>query len=247
MNEFYIDINCDVGEGVGNEALLLPLISSCNIACGGHAGNQESMFKIARMAHENGVKVGAHPSYPDRINFGRVSLDISEKELIASIRGQLASFARVLKNEKIELHHIKPHGALYNDVAKNKGLAQVLLSAIEEFKKLAILYVPYKSVIEQEAHEKGFKLKREAFADRSYNDDLSLVPRKLPGSVIHEPEKVLQHLLDMVRSNKVTTLKGEKIEILADTYCIHGDTPFALEILDYLTQELPKAGIRIKK
>ncbi len=247
MDELYIDINCDVGEGVGNEAFLLPLISSCNIACGGHAGDQESMTEVARLAHKNGVKVGAHPSYPDRINFGRVSVDISEKELIASIRNQMNDFVNILKKEEVTLHHIKPHGALYNDIARNKDLAKTFLSAINDFKKTVYIYVPHRSAIEEEGLKNGFEIRREAFADRAYNNDLSLVSRKLKGAVIKSPEKVLQHLLGMVLSKKVKTLKGEKIEILADTYCIHSDTPSALKILNYLTQELPKANIRIKK
>lgn len=247
MKQFYIDINCDVGEGIGNEAALMPLISSCNIACGGHAGSFEIMTEVIRMAANFGVKVGAHPSYPDPENFGRLSMEISEGELESSIRSQMQDIIGILKNEETELHHIKAHGALYNDIAKRTDLAKIFLSAVEDFKDAALIYLPNKSAIEAEALHAGFKIQREAFADRAYNSDLSLVPRTLPGAVIQNPEMVLHHLIEMVKTQSVTTLKGEKVGIQAETYCVHGDTPSALEILNYLTQELPKVNIRIKK
>ena len=247
MKQFSIDINCDVGEGIGNEAALMPLISSCNIACGGHAGSFETMTEVMRMAANLGVKVGAHPSYPDPENFGRMSMEISEAALKSSIRSQMQEFTAILKNEVIELHHIKAHGALYNDITKRTALAKIFLSALEDYKDAALIYLPNKSAIEAEALKAGFKIQREAFADRAYNKDLSLVPRTLPGAVIQNPELVLHHLIEMVKMRSVTTLAGEKVRIQAETYCVHGDTPSALEILNYLNQELPKANIRIKK
>jgi len=247
MEAIYIDINCDVGEGIGNEKSLMPLISSCNIACGGHAGDLETISEVTKLAKVHGVKVGAHPSYPDRDNFGRVSVDISQKELITSIRRQMDDFMTVLKRENITLHHIKPHGALYNDISKNPDLAETFLKAIEDFKNTGWIYVPYKSAIEVAALKNGFQIKREAFADRNYNSDLSLVSRQLPGAVLEAPEEVLQHLVNMVTTQNVTTSEGEKAKIIADTFCVHGDTPSALEILNYLSRELPKANIRIAK
>lgn len=247
MEQIYIDINCDVGEGIGNEKSLMPLISSCNIACGGHAGDLETISEVAKLAKKHGVKVGAHPSYPDRDNFGRVTMDISREELITSIRWQMNDFMTVLKRENITLHHIKPHGALYNDIAKNPNLAETFLKAIEDFKSTCLIYVPYKSAIEAIALKNGFQIRREAFADRNYNSDLSLVSRKLPGAVLEAPEEVLQHLVNMVTTQNVTTSEGEKVKLVADTFCVHGDTPSALEILNYLSQELPKENIRIKK
>lgn len=247
MDTLYIDINCDVGEGVGNETELMPLISSCNIACGGHAGNIETMEVVAKLANKNDVKVGAHPSYPDWENFGRVSMNISEFDLKKSIRGQLVDFVSVLKKENIPLNHIKAHGALYNDISKDSYLAKIFLNSVENYKDVALLYVPYGSVIGEEALKKGFQIMYEAFADRNYNENLSLVSRKLPGAVIEDPEKVLKHLLKMVREKCIITLEGSQIHIEAKTYCIHGDTPSAFEILNYLSMELPKANILIKK
>ena len=247
MDNFSIDINCDLGEGLGNDAALIPLISSCNIACGGHAGNIETMSEVSRLAEQYNVRVGAHPSYPDRKNFGRVSMNIPESELIKSIRKQMDDFMAILKKDKIKLHHIKPHGALYNDIAKNTDLAKTFLKAIADFKEEVLVYVPYKSVIEEKAFKDGFKIRHEAFADRNYNSDLSLVSRKIDNAVIQEPRKVLNHLVGMVKDQTLTTLDGHKIQIQADTYCVHGDTPSALKILKYLTQELPKQNIRIEK
>lgn len=247
MDTIYIDINCDVGEGIGNETELMPLISSCNIACGGHAGNLETMAEVARLATENEVKVGAHPSYPDKENFGRVSLNISEFNLINSIRRQIDDFESIIRKENILFNHIKAHGALYNDIARDSDLAKIFLKSIKSYKDIAMIYVPYGSAIEEEALKRGFQVKHEAFADRNYSQNLNLVSRKLPNAVINDPEKVLKHLLQMVRERYVTTIEGLKVYTRAETYCVHGDTHSALQILNYLSLELPKANIQIKK
>lgn len=247
MAKTQIDINCDLGEGVGNEAELLPLISSCNIACGGHAGDEITMREVMELAKFNDVKIGAHPSYPDRANFGRKTLNISTKELQKSIQEQLDIFSMTLREMQLPLHHIKPHGALYNDIAKDVHLAKVFLEAISSYKELCFLYVPFSSVVSQEALKEGFKIKYEAFADRNYNSDLSLVSRKESNALIESPEKVLEHLLNMVTNGTVVSSTKEKITIKAETFCIHGDTPTALEILTYLSAELPKNQVEIKK
>ena len=245
--DIYIDINCDLGEGIGNEKEILPLISSCNIACGGHFGDFETMSETVSLARKYNVKVGAHPSYPDRENFGRTSMDIARPDLIQSVQKQIEDFQNVLNKENMSLHHIKAHGALYNDSAGNKRVADTFLEAIDSYKNDVLLYVPYKSIIADRAIQKGFQIKLEAFADRNYNKDLSLVSRKLPDAVIQNPEKVLQHLIRMVRNEKIKTLDEQVIKIKAETYCVHGDSPMALKILNYLTVELPKNNILIKK
>jgi len=247
MKELTVDINCDVGEGIGNEKELFPYISSCNVACGGHAGDAETMTAIVRLALRHGVKLGAHPSYPDTKNFGRVSIQLPKKKLIRSIRQQLAAFTSVLKAEFATLHHIKPHGALYNDIAGDGDLARTFLEAVDDFRGHTILYVPYGSVIEKEAADQGFQVAKEAFGDRNYNDDLSLVSRALPNALIEMPSKVLQHITSIVRDQKVITITGIPVAVVADTLCIHGDTPTALEILVYLSSELPRQHIHIKK
>ncbi|HET8736984.1 MAG TPA: LamB/YcsF family protein, partial [Pricia sp.] len=177
---FSIDINCDVGEGADNEAQLFPLISSCNIACGGHAGDVDSMERVVRLAKKYQVKVGAHPSYPDRANFGRSAMAISPESLIHSIREQVSTLTAILQKEGIGLHHIKAHGALYHEIAKNTAQAENFLQAASVFGKDILIYAPYASTIGKKAIEHGFSTAREAFADRNYKADLSLVSRKHP-------------------------------------------------------------------
>ncbi|MEM7486389.1 MAG: 5-oxoprolinase subunit PxpA [Bacteroidota bacterium] len=247
MQGWTVDINCDVGEGVGNEKAIFPFISSCNIACGGHAGDLKSMTAIVALAKLHNIKIGAHPSYPDRQSFGRAVMKLSGSELKQSIAEQLKLFNSVLQKEAVQLHHIKAHGALYNQLAKDSVLAQVYLDAISEYKNQVYLYVPFKSIIAEIAKEKGFKLKYEAFGDRNYNNDLSLVSRKLKTALIQEPKRVLEHVLPIVKQKKVITLNGEEIRIKADTICIHGDTPTALEILMYLSTELPFYKVQLQK
>ncbi|QWX82668.1 5-oxoprolinase subunit PxpA [Cellulophaga sp. HaHaR_3_176] len=247
MDRIFIDINSDVGEGVGNEALLLPLLSSCNIACGGHAGDNNSMRDIIQLAKKHTVLIGVHPSYPDKNNFGRLSIDIQHQHLITSIRDQITNFSEICKEEKAILNHIKPHGALYNDIAKDKKLALVFLEAILPHKNEIKLYVPYNSIIEKEALKQSFDIVYEAFLDRNYNDDLSLVARSKLNSLIQTPEKVLQHLLEMVKNEQVISVNDTSIKIKANTYCIHGDTSDALKILTYLHKELKNHFIAIKK
>ena len=246
MGRIFIDINCDVGEGVGNDKDLLPLISSCNIACGGHAGDKASMKETVQLARLYNVKVGAHPSYPDKENFGRTSIRIPQKELIDSIRTQIHNLGVIAEIENLQLHHIKPHGALYNDVAKNKVLAKLFLTSVAKYREEVFLYVPYASEIEREALKQNFKITYEAFADRNYTADLSLVSRQNPQALIIEKEKVLYHVLKMVKHRKVRTITGQETKILAETFCIHSDTPLAFQIVLYLTEELPNHNIHIK-
>ena len=245
MANWTIDINCDVGEGVGNETEIFPYISSCNIACGGHAGDIETMTQIVKLANQHIVKIGAHPSYPDRVNFGRQVIDISKQELQRSITEQLKNFDAILVNEQGELHHIKAHGALYNQSAKDKSLAKTYLEAVQEYKTRALLYVPYGSEIAREALDQGFEIWYEAFGDRNYNRDLSLVNRKQGNALIQDPEQVLQHMLPIIKEGKVRAVSGELVKIEAKTLCIHGDTPSALEILMYLSHELSKHQVQL--
>ncbi|PIF01401.1 MAG: lactam utilization protein LamB [Maribacter sp.] len=247
MEKVTIDINCDVGEGVGNEAGILPLVSSCNIACGGHTGDIESMSRTVVLAKKNGVLMGAHPSYPDRGNFGRSTMDIEDNFLRESIKRQINDLKNILDREQVPLHHIKAHGALYNDLAKNPDLSHLFLSVIEPYKSNTLLYVPPASIIAQIGKERGFSIRLEAFADRNYNPDLSLVSRKLPNALIKDPKAVLDHLATMAKKGKVSTINGVDRDLHADTYCLHGDTPNAFQILMYLSQELPKQQIYIKK
>lgn len=247
MERILIDINCDLGEGIGNESQIMPYITSCNIACGGHAGNTDTMWDTVSLAKENGVKIGAHPSYPDKANFGRLTMDLTKDKFHSAIETQISNLVMICKSQNVKLHHIKPHGALYNDLAKNENLALLFLKTIEKYRSSCFLYVPYASVIERLALDQNFKIKKEAFGDRSYNSDLSLVSRKLPIAVINEPVKVLGQLVTIIKHNYIKTPSNDKISIKADTFCIHGDTPSALQILMYLSAELPNHNIFLDK
>lgn len=224
-------INCDLGEGLNNESDLMPLIQACNIACGGHAGDVETMKNVVGLAIRYGVKIGAHPSYPDKENFGRKSLDMADDELISSIQEQVHLLHQIVLDQKSELYHIKPHGALYNDVACNEKIANVLLKALLPYKKEVKLFVPFASVIEKLALAQGFSILYEAFADRNYTDELRLVSRQNPHAVLTNVKAVKYHVNCILETGMVMTLTGKWIPIKVDTFCVHSDTENVVEIL----------------
>lgn len=237
-----ININCDLGEGIVNEHLLMPYITSCNIACGGHFGDEITIDATIDLALKNNVLIGAHPSFPDRENFGRKWMKISDKMLQESIQNQLDLFTERLTFSKATLHHIKPHGALYNAIAVDENLANTFVNAILKYMENVFLYVPYKSVIEEVAIRNNIKIKYEAFADRNYNNDLTLVSRCLKNAIITDKNAVFKHVFKMIKEGKVKTITGEDISIKADTFCIHGDTKNALKIVAFLATQLKKEG-----
>ncbi|MBC2840454.1 5-oxoprolinase subunit PxpA [Robiginitalea sp. SC105] len=245
MKTYNIDLNCDVGEGVGNESSLFPLISSCNIACGGHAGDPDTMREIAALAGQFGIRAGAHPSYPDRAHFGRKSLTLSRAALAETIREQLTLMDEAARDAGVALRHIKAHGALYNDIAGDRELAGAFLEIIRPYKHNRLIYVPAGSLIARMAVEEGFKVWEEGFADRAYNPDGSLVSRSVVGALLTDPEKVCEQVRGMVKNGTVRTLEGTVIPLSPQTICVHGDTPGALEILTYLSLELPKESIQL--
>lgn len=231
-----VNINCDLGEGLGNEAQLMPLIHSCNIACGGHAGDRVTMKRVVALARQHGVAIGAHPSYPDREHFGRVSMKMEAEALRATVRRQLEDFVEALGGTAEDLHHIKAHGALYNDLAKSEALSHAYLEALEGYRHVR-LYAPCGSVLGELAANRGFPVVWEAFGDRNYHDDLSLVSRKDPRGVISEKKEVLDHVRGIL-DGWVITVEGHRKPLKADTVCMHSDTENALEILNYLKIKL---------
>ncbi len=240
-----VDINCDVGEGIANENLLMSYISSCNIACGGHFGNTETIDKTIALAIKNNVLIGAHPSFPDKENFGRKVLTISLNELQKSIEGQLELFMERLSFFDVRLNHIKPHGALYNLIAVDEDYANLVVKTIKKYSKNMFLYVPYNSVIEKIAIENNVKIKYEAFADRNYNNDLTLVSRTNKEAVITNPNEVFNHILLMIKKGKVKTIFNEEKTIKAETFCVHGDNKNAVSVLKSLSENLKKEGVYI--
>lgn len=247
MDHWTIDINCDLGEGLVREELLFPYISSCNIACGGHTGNLESMGETIALAQSHGIAIGAHPSYPDREGFGRSVMKIGKGQLVESIREQLAALEGVVDTAGAVLHHIKAHGALYNQTAVDSLVAGTYLEAIMDHRDRALLFVPYGSVVSKMALAMGFGIRYEAFADRNYRADLTLVPRGEKQALIREPAKALDHILPMIKKGKVSFLDGRTGTIVAQTICVHSDGPSALEILMYLSRELPKHRVKVEQ
>ncbi|NER16377.1 5-oxoprolinase subunit PxpA [Spongiivirga citrea] len=239
-----IDINCDLEEGFPYDEELMKLISSCNIACGGHYGTKDSIVKTIKLAQKYGVKIGAHPAYPDKANFGRTVLDIDNHSLQSSIEDQLQLFKNVADDLNESIHHIKPHGALYNVCAKNKEIANSVLKAIVSVYHTIPIYAPYKSVIADLAKGFGIPVIYEAFADRNYNDDLSLVARSQNNALIHDPIIASNHVLNMI-GGKLLSVTGNEHKIQAETFCVHGDNPAALKLVDGLVKSLTEKGFTI--
>lgn len=241
-----IDINVDVGEGVNNEAQLMPYISSCNIACGGHAGDLDTMETVVNLAKQHRVKIGAHPSFPDKENFGRQPMEISSAALFKSIREQINSLMSVLRNKNVRMQHIKPHGALYNLASIDVSIATIIIEAVKSISLPIKLYVPYNSVIAELALKENIPIVYEAFADRNYNDDLTLVSRNQENAIISDSDKLFNHVTRMIKRQKVKTINGVEVKIIAETFCVHGDNPKAENLIMDLKEKLEQIQIRIK-
>ncbi len=241
-----IHLNCDLGEGGKYDAQLMPNISACNIACGGHAGDDETMLKTVLLALKNNVEIGAHPSYPDRENFGRRSLDISDNDLKRSIQEQLILLHEIVQKQGGKLTHIKPHGALYNDAVKDEKKARIILNSIAESNLDLKLYAPQNSIISELANGK-IEVVFEAFADRNYNPDFSLVSRTKSNALITQKEAVFKHLFSMFYEGEIACENDSKIASCATTFCLHSDTPNAVEILEYLVERISALDIKIAK
>ncbi len=241
----HIDLNADIGEGFPYDAELLRYITSCNIACGGHIGDERSMVKTIHLAKKHEVKIGAHPSYPDKLNFGRKSLNISIDELISSIDKQLKSFQKCINNIKANWNHIKFHGALYNDLKDDKDKAKAIVKYLSDNHPNKILFVPPRSELKNMASS-CLSIMVEGFADRAYNEDLSLVPRSLNGAVLTEFEQVRTQVVDIALNQKVKSINGKYVKFKADTLCLHGDTPSALDLAKKIVSYLSEYQIRIQ-
>ncbi len=244
---YAIDINCDLGEGIADDAQLMRYISSCSIACGGHAGDETTMRNALQLAKKHQVGAGAHPSYPDKEHFGRKTIPISLDELGASLMGQMQRLSSIAKKLDVQIHHVKPHGALYDQATKDRSIAGIVVKAMKEVLPDARMYAPFRSWLAQEAIENKVEVTLEAFADRNYEDDLSLVRRSNPKAIIDTPEDVLAHLLTMVQYHKVRSINGKLVPIRANTFCVHGDHQNTIEVLRYLSSELSKNNIQIIK
>jgi 5-oxoprolinase (ATP-hydrolysing) subunit A len=222
------DINCDMGEGTGNDGAIMPFISSANIACGFHAGDDVTMNNTVLLAKKHGVAVGAHPSFFDRKNFGRTEMKLSAEEIYELVQKQIKILKSLAAKHDVMMQHVKPHGALYNMSAKDPAIAQAIARAIKDYDPNLILFGLSGSESIKVAMDLGLKTKSEVFADRTYQDDGSLTPRSQANALIHDTSDAVGQALQMVVKKTVVSVSGKTIPVIADTICIHGDSAHAV-------------------
>lgn len=223
-----IDINCDMGEGMDNDKLLMPYIHSANIACGFHAGDEATMKKTIQLALQYGVSIGAHVSFADKANFGRTEMNLPIETIYELVQEQLVIFCNIATQAGATVQHVKPHGALYNMSAANKEIAAAIAKAVKDFDNGLILYGLSGSFSIREAKKINLSTASEVFADRTYQDDGSLTPRFMSGALIEDEQAVRRQVIGFITDHTVIALSGKKISIDADTICIHGDGSHAL-------------------
>ena len=236
-----IDLNCDLGESAGNDEAIMPYITSANIACGFHAGDASVMQATVKLAKRYGVNIGAHPSWLDLQGFGRREMNISAEETEALVLYQIGALAGIAKAEGVVLTHVKPHGALYNQAAKNLRLANAIARAVKAFSVDLILVGLAGSGLCEAGVEAGIKIASEGFPDRAYNPDSTLMSRSKQGAVIESPEEVAMNALKLIKDG---ILFGEK-KVNVDTLCLHGDNVHAAENAKLLHEVLIKNGIEV--
>ena len=240
-----VDLNADLGEGAGHDAELFELISSANIATGFHAGDSDTMHAAVCAAKEHRVAVGAHPSFFDRENFGRKELKVSNEEVFDAVAYQLGIFQAVASAVGMRPNHVKPHGALYNMAVRDKKLADAIARAITSVDPKLILFAPDNTELARAGEAHGLQIAREVFGDRNYLNDGWLVPRTRPDALLRDPKEAAQRVLRMLRQGKVRSVEGHDVDVRAETICVHGDTPGAVEFARELRTQLESQGVRI--
>jgi UPF0271 protein len=240
-----VDLNCDLGEGCPNDAELMRYISSANIACGFHAGDAATMRRTAELAVANSVAVGAHPGYRDRENFGRTQMALSREEVVELVREQITAMREICDEFGAALHHVKPHGALYNQAAKDRELAAAIAEAVASLDDGLVLYGLSGSFLISEADAAGLRTASEVFADRTYQPDGTLTPRTESNALIADVSQSIEQVLRMIESGTVVATTGETVPIVADTVCLHGDGEHAIEFARAIREALSGAGIGI--
>lgn len=241
-----IDLNCDMGEGCGDDERIMPLVSSANVACGFHAGDPGLIRRTIRLAVRCGVAVGAHPSYPDRAGFGRTPMERSPEEVRDDVAYQVAAVRGLALAEGAPLTHVKPHGALYNAAAQDRGLARAICQAVREIDPGLAVVCLAGSPMAAAVREAGLRCAEEAFADRAYTAEGTLVPRSRPGAVLGDPGLVAERVSRLARERRVEAIDGTLVPVAADTVCVHGDTPGAVEALAAIRERLRRDGIAVR-
>ncbi len=240
-----VDLNCDLGEGYGSDAALMDYVSSVNIACGFHAGDAATMRKTVEMALEKGVAIGAHPSFPDRDNFGRSRMTLPLSEVYDIVSRQINDLRQICETAGGELCHVKPHGALYNQSAVDADLARTIATAVYSLDKNLIVFGLSGSLSIIEARQCGLRTASEVFADRTYRFDGTLTPRSEPNALIHGAKAAAVQVLRMVKTCSVISTDGITVPTVADTICIHGDGENALEFARTIKRVLLENGVQI--
>jgi 5-oxoprolinase (ATP-hydrolysing) subunit A len=245
-----IDLNCDMGESfgawqMGNDAALMDYVSSVNVACGFHAGDASVIRKTVETAIEKGVKIGAHPSFPDLQGFGRRELKMSAREIFDIVLYQVSAVKGICEALGAKLNHVKPHGALYNKAAKDAEISAAIAEAVKRTDENLIFYGLSGSFLISEAEKIGLRTASEVFADRTYQPDGTLTPRTASNALIQDSKQAIAQVLEMILEQKVTAANGEKVALKTETICIHGDGEHALEFAKLINAELKRCGIEI--
>lgn len=242
----HVDLNADLGEGAPDDAELLALVSSANIACGWHAGDARLMQATVAAALERGVAIGAHPSYPDRENFGRSEMQLAPADIRADLIYQIGALDALVRAAGGRLHHVKPHGALYNQAARDPALADAIADAVLDVNPSLALYGLAGSELLKAAERAGLRAVAEVFADRGYRADGSLVPRSQPGAFVEDTDEAVARTLRMVSEGVVQSVTGEVVPLQVQTICLHGDGAHALAFARALHHALNLAGVELR-
>jgi len=246
VRERRIDLNADLGEGGPADAALLALVSSANIACGAHAGDAQTMARTVAEAAAHGVAIGAHPGYADREHFGRRPLDLPPEAVYRLVTEQISALAAIAQAAGAPLVYVKPHGALYNQAARNPERAAAIARAIRDFDPNLVLVGLTGSALIEAGLTHGLTVGREAFADRRYEADGSLTPRRHPDALIHDPDEAADQVLSLLQQGHLRARDGQSVAMTADTLCVHGDSPTALALVQRIRQALARAGIAVR-
>ncbi|MCZ2104381.1 MAG: LamB/YcsF family protein [Comamonadaceae bacterium] len=243
-----MDINSDLGESygawrMGDDAAMLAIVTSANVACGFHAGDPAGMLETLRAAAERGVVVGAHVAYPDLVGFGRRNMDPTSRELVADVIYQIGALQGLAAAAGTRVAYVKPHGALYNTIAHDARQGDDVASALLAIDPALTLLALAGSPLIERARARGLAVVAEAFADRAYNDDGTLVSRRLPGAVLHDAEQVAERMLAWAQTGLLTSITGKQIRVQADSICVHGDSPGAVAMARRIRERLQAAGV----
>ena len=246
-----MDINSDLGESfgawrMGDDATMLGIVTSANVACGFHAGDPAGILETLRAAAQRGVAVGAHVAYPDLVGFGRRNMDPTSQELVADVIYQIGALQGLAAAAGTRVRYVKPHGALYNTIAQDERQANDVITALLAVDPGLTLMALAGSPLLGWARARGLRVVAEAFADRAYNDDGSLVSRRLPGAVLHDADAIAERMLRLVQTGEVESITGCSVPVQADSICVHGDSPGAVEMARRIRARLEQAGVALR-